>query len=106
MPPGIGGFTADWRATIPDRDSRALSRETGYSRQELIQGHLEIFMASGGVETEGQEQHELFRDYLEFMVVGGHSQAERDAFWDELGIDPRDFDWEGWRELMGYSRDQ
>ena len=29
-------------------------------------------------------------------------QAIRDEFFDYLGIDAADFDWEGWREAMGY----
>jgi len=101
--PANSGYTADWRATVPESDSRALSRETGYSQAELIQGHLEMFISMGG--DEFPNQHEMFREYLDFMVVGGHSAAERDAFWDEMGIDPRDIDWEEWRELMGYGRD-
>lgn len=29
-------------------------------------------------------------------------QAVRDEYFDLMGIDSRDFDWEGWREAMGY----
>jgi hypothetical protein len=29
-------------------------------------------------------------------------QFARDEFFDFLGIDQADFDWEGWREAMGY----
>ena len=103
MPPGLSGYSADWRATVSESDSRALVRETGYSQNELLQGHLELFMTMGGDEM--PNQHEMFREYLDFMVVGGHSAAEREAFWDEMGIDPRDIDWEEWRDLMGYGRD-
>lgn len=28
--------------------------------------------------------------------------AIREAFYDYMGIDASDFDWEGWREAMGY----
>lgn len=105
MAPASSGFTGDWRATVPNSDSRALSSDTGYSQSELVQGHLEQFIQMGGDEYQGREQHEMFREYLDIMVVGGHSQAERDSFYAEMGLDPRDFDWEGWRELMGYSRD-
>jgi hypothetical protein len=105
MPPTPSGFYGDWRASVTSGDTRSLSRETGYSQNELIQGHLEQFMQMGGMEFEGREQHEMFREYLDFMVNGGHSVSERESFFAEMGIDPRDFDWEGWRELMGYSRD-
>ena len=105
MAPATSGFTGDWRASVPDSDTRSLQSDTGYSRSELIQGHLEQYMAMGGTEFSGREQHEMFRDYLDIMVVGGHSQSERDSFFAEMGLDPRDFDWEGWRELMGYGRD-
>lgn len=105
MPPASSGFTGDWRAVVADSDSRALSSDTGYSRSELVNGHLEMFMSMGGTEFSGQEQHDMFREYLDFMVVGGHSAAERESFFAEMGIDPRDIDWEDWRELMGYGRD-
>jgi hypothetical protein len=29
-------------------------------------------------------------------------QAIRDEFFDYMGMDAADFDWEGWREAMGY----
>jgi hypothetical protein len=29
-------------------------------------------------------------------------QAIRDEYFDFMGIDAHDFDWEGWREAMGY----
>lgn len=29
-------------------------------------------------------------------------QAIREEFFDYMGIDAADFDWEGWREAMGY----
>lgn len=99
------GWTADWRSVVPDAESRGFQRETGYSRAELIQGHLELFISMGGDSYEGQEQHEMFREYLDVMVVGHHTREEREAFYYEIGIDPRDIDWEEWRELMGYSRD-
>jgi len=110
-PTGRGGgqrqsaWTADWRSVVPDAESRAFQRETGYSRAELIQGHLELFISMGGDSYEGQEQHEMFREYLDYMVTGHHTREEREAFYYEIGIDPRDIDWEVWRELMGYSRD-
>ena len=100
-----GGFLADWRATISTSDSRAFTRETGYSRNELVQGHLEQYITMGGDEFSGREQHEMFREYLDVMVNGGHTKSEWESFFYEMGIDPRDFDWEGWRELMGYTRD-
>lgn len=99
------GYTADWRATVPNAETRVFQRETGYSRTELIQGHLELFISMGGDAYQGQEQHDMFRQYLDIMVTGHHSREEREAFYYEIGIDPRDIDWEDWRELMGYSRD-
>jgi hypothetical protein len=101
--PADSGYTADWRATVNEFDSRSLSRETGYSRDELVQGHVELFMNMGGDET--SDPHEMFREYLEFMVVGGHSKEEREDFFYEMGIDPRDIDWDDWRDLMGYGRE-
>lgn len=31
--------------------------------------------------------------------------AARDMFFDEMNIDPHDFDWNAWRRYMGYDED-
>lgn len=94
-----------WRGIVPQSDRRAISRSTGYSQQELVQGHLEVFYSIPGITEEDRDtRYQLFGDYLRVMVRGGYSKDERDRFWSDIGIDPRDFDWDGWREVMGYRR--
>jgi hypothetical protein len=66
--------------------------------------------------TDALEDHE--RGYVEdlFDIAFTHSAEEydamglspdvvegmRDEFFDYMGMDEADFDWEGWREAMGY----
>jgi hypothetical protein len=62
-----------------------------------------VFLAiPGALDARGEEKYQLWNDYLTVMVKGGYARSERDEFFERLGIDPRDFDWQGWREVMGY----
>jgi hypothetical protein len=77
---------------------------SGYSEHEIFQSHLELFMSSPGITEESRVvQHELWEDYIDAMVTG---TLDRDQFFEEMGINPRDFDWESWREAMGYGRNE
>jgi hypothetical protein len=69
-------------------------------------------------EIPGIDQPDVDENYAELLYETAftHSAAEldamgydisdvaamRDEFFDYLGIDASDFDWEGWREAMGY----
>ena len=55
--------------------------------------------------NENEEIRErLWRSYLDNMVSGHHRRdSPSNPFWRESGISPRDFDWEDWRDSMGYS---
>lgn len=57
-----------------------------------------------GFEREDREtQLEIWREYLKFNKSGGPRRNDPShPFWRYTGIDPRDFDWHGWREAMGY----
>ncbi len=77
-------------------------------------GHQDFFEDLPGVPYLDDEQ----RDYAETLydVAFTHTAEEleamgysmddvgaiREEFFDSLGIDAADFDWEGWREAMGY----
>lgn len=94
-----------WRASLSPGERRTLVSETGYSQRELLQGHLEIYHSMPGVEElTSQQRHQEFAEYLDLMVRGMHSRAEREGFFMAMGIEPADFDWEHWRDLMGYNR--
>jgi len=41
-------------------------------------------------------------EYDEMGMSEDEVQAIRDEFFDFMGIDAESFDWEGWREAMGY----
>lgn len=47
------------------------------------------------------EQEQAWTDYLASFVTG---QRLHMTWFEEWGLDPRDFDWESWRTAMGYSR--
>jgi hypothetical protein len=91
-----------WHEHISQADTDAIHDRTGYSEREIIQGHLETFMSLPGMEEEPRYvKYDLWEQYTEAMINGNN----RDEFFANVGIDPRDFDWEGWREMMGYNRE-
>lgn len=79
----------------------------GEKLQEFFEGHLEIFIASPGIlETLDEDPYEvadLWLGYVESMI-NESSRFDREDFLSDFGIQDVDFDWEGWREVMGYSR--
>lgn len=94
-----------WNRTASPGVIREVSGRTGYSREEQEQAHLEIFLAMPGMmEEEARERYRLWGQYVRVMVNGNVSKREREEFFEELYLDERDFDWQLWREIMGYSR--
>lgn len=66
---------------------------TGYL-EDSETGHVEALFEAG-----------FMHDAAEYEAMGFSEdavQAIRDEFFEYLGIDAADFDWEGWREAMGY----
>jgi hypothetical protein len=102
----VSAYDEIWRSVVPSGERRALSRETGYSQRGLVQQHVEVFLAiPGALDAEtSQERYQMWTEYLTVMIKGGYSHEERDAFFNSMGIDPRDFDWDAWRAAMGYRR--
>lgn len=68
--------------------------------------HKAIFESIPGITDDDEETREdLWRSYLENMVAGHHRRNDlSNPFWSDVGIDPRDFDWDDWRAAMGYKR--
>ena len=96
-------FENIWNELVRESTIQDIHERSGYSPHEIFQDHLAFFMSNPGIpETPRVEQHELWEDYIDAMVEG---RLDRNQFFEEMGIDPRDFDWEGWREAMGYGRD-
>lgn len=109
-PIGPGGgnpWRSAWNAEVPRKQQNRISSDTGYSRNEIFQHHVELFLSIGGIAEEPRdEQLRLWSLYLESLVAGIHGKRNdrSNVFWSEMGLDPRDFDWEDWRDGMGYSR--
>jgi hypothetical protein len=48
----------------------------------------------------------LWRSYMDNIVSGHHRRdSPSNPFWRESGIHYTDFDWEDWRDTMGYGKD-
>lgn len=93
-----------WRDVVPSEERRAISHNTGYSPSEVLQAHIEVFLSLPVEHDTREERLQAWADYLDVMVVGGYTREARENFFMDLGIDPRDFDWEAWRAAMGYER--
>lgn len=107
MPPRQSrrSYDAIWRAVVDPYDRRVMSRETGYSQAELRQAHLELFLSLPGMlEEDRTTRYNLYGEYLNVMVNPGHIKEDRDRWFANQGISPRDFDWQTWRDIMGYRR--
>jgi hypothetical protein len=89
-----------WEESVSQYIIDHITHDTGYSEREIIQAHLEIYLAIPGIaDTPRGEKYELWQDYLDSMVEGAYKQ---DRFFDLVGISKGDFDWHAWREAMGY----
>jgi hypothetical protein len=59
-------------------------------------------------DLDADDKREMWDDYLRDLVgrKGQHMAYRRNdlrnPFWQKWGIDPESFDWEAWREAMGY----
>jgi hypothetical protein len=107
MPPRHSRRTYDeiWRAVLSPGERRAMSRDTGYSQAELRQAHLELFLSLPGMIEEDRDiRYNLFGEYVNVMIAGGHTKEQRNRWFATQGLSPRDFDWQHWREVMGYRR--
>ena len=95
-----------WDSEVPRPTIRRIQEETGYSRNELFMAHQELFYSLPGMVDEPlEERHRLWELYVREMVIGhGRRNDRNNLFWQDIGIDPRDFDWQAWRDVMGYSK--
>lgn len=64
----------------------------------------DVFDSIPGVaESDHDEQIDLWDSYIRNMVNGHHRRNDpRNPFWSDIGIHPRDFDWDEFRRAMGY----
>jgi hypothetical protein len=88
-------YLADW-------DGRHLNR-TGYlNHKDLIDDMALTY------NLDESEKRELWNDYMKYIVGRKDERASyrrndiHNPFWQKWGIDPDSFDWDAWREAMGY----
>jgi hypothetical protein len=97
-------YESDWDRVVSGSRTDDIESSTGYRKSEIVQAHVEIFLSLPDMEnTPGYERYRLWREYLGAMVEGS---IPRERFYDAVGIDERDFDWQEWREAMGYGRNE
>ena len=100
--PGIygGPFRDSWDSIVAEGDVADIQERTGYSENEIFQGHFEI-LRSLDPDASGDDLEQMWDDYLLSFVSDGMSH---DTFFEIWNIDPRDFDWQMWRDVMGYTK--
>lgn len=105
MLPGNNAFERIWNEEIDQARSDYLQYLTGYSERELVQAHVEVFYSLPDMINESRaERNDWWQGYLHNMVSDQASRDDRIDWLHDVGIDERDFDWQGWREAMGYGR--
>lgn len=85
----------DWDVPAQDIFDDALDNSDVYNIASGIPilGDLELFRAESFFEVGWLENGRWLPSEI---------HAFREAFFDMLGIDEQDFDWQSWREYMGY----
>lgn len=95
-----GPFREIWRDTVTEADRYDITSRSGYSENEEFQLHFEILHGLDP-EADPDELEEMWQDYLLAFVSDGMAH---DTFFEIWNIDPRDFDWQLWRDAMGYGK--
>lgn len=88
-----------WDAIVSESTISKIRDATGYSEREIEQAHIELFQDYVPDDYTDAQELQMWGDYLAGMVEGLTTHNE---FFDLYDIDPGDFDWEAWREAMGY----
>jgi hypothetical protein len=85
-------FKEAWQEETLSRPARKYAR------------HYELFQSIPDIDQETPEEQEyLWRSYIENMVSGRHRRNDpNNPFWSDIGLDPRNFDWDEFRTAQGY----
>jgi hypothetical protein len=76
--------------------------QTRRRKYRTFEEHLDVFLSTLPVDQmTDSEQAEAWSEYLDIWY---ENRGNRYEWLDDWGIDYRDFDWDGWRDAMGYSR--
>ena len=90
-----------WDAIVSESTIDQIRDATGYSEREIEQGHIELFQDYVPDDYTDAQELQMWGDYLLAMVESSRSYSHNE-FFSEYNINPADFDWEAWREAMGY----
>jgi hypothetical protein len=75
-------------------------QDHGYDDNEMRDQHLNFLEEMAGFDQmDHGDQLQAWTDYIDAFVNG---DGDRDTFFEDMGYDAADFDWDGWREIMGY----
>lgn len=88
-----------------ERDMQDAWREETRGRAgRAYQRHRDLFESIPGIDDEDDDERDyLWRSYIENMVSGRHRRNDpNNPWWSDIGLDPRDFDWDDFRTAMGY----
>jgi hypothetical protein len=96
--PDRSAFDQVWEDQAqPDWDSIAAH---GWNDYEIRDEHLDFLEGMAGFSTmDHADQLQTWTDYIDGFVNNG---GNRENFFDDMGYDEEDFDWDGWRAIMGY----
>lgn len=92
-----------WHEHVSESRVREIQGNTGYSEREILQAHLAIVEEYMEGESRMQK-YIVWEDYVKVMVANDHSMSHENFLRYVLGVEVSDFDWEAWREAMGYGR--
>lgn len=86
----------DWQSSFQELYDDVPGMATAYNEDSTFDpGRAEALFEVG------------FTMHADELEANGYSQndvnAIREEFFDYMGIDERDFDWQDWREAMGYN---
>jgi hypothetical protein len=89
-----------WHENVSEARFDEIQSRTGHSERETIQAAMSQFLDLPGMDEEPRHvKYEMWDLFTETLVA---NHGDREAAFAELGIHPNDFDWEAWREYMGY----
>lgn len=72
----------------------------GFDDNEMRDQHFDFLDGMAGfAHMDHAEQLQAWTDYIGGFVNG---DGDRQDFYDDMGYDEEDFDWDGWRAIMGY----
>jgi hypothetical protein len=112
-PPGRGapprGDRDRQRARERDPYLRSWDANTRGTRGNYFDHRTIIDTLAYSADLPEDERRELWQDYMRYMVGRKGERMSfrrndpiRNPFWDKWGINPDNFDWQAWREAMGY----